>query len=252
MTDLSGRTAVVTGGAAGIGRATAEVLVKRGANVVIGDRSLRAAQEAADRLGDRCVSIEYEAGDEGSIRELVRSAVRTFGGIDILHNNVAITADAWGTDGRLIDTSVEVWDRTMSVNLRSAFVATQEALPSMLEAGRGAIINMGSVAGMRAANSLIAYGTSKAAMIGFTQYVAVQYGAKGIRCNAVSPGSVLTEQVAEAHPKAESAAARVVPMKRIGTVREVAELVAFLAGDAASYINGQNIPVDGGWTSRSP
>lgn len=246
---LSGKVAVITGSAGGIGAETARVLVSRGAQVVLADRDLDRAQAVAAELGAAAVAIEFDATDEASIRAVIEHAVATFGGLDILHNNVARTSEAWSSDTNVLDTSLEVWDSSMDINLRSTFIASKVALPHLIERGGGAIVNMASGAGLRGSPGLTAYGTTKGGIIALTRYLAVQYGRDNVRTNALAPGVIATEQLLENAPDLEKLTLPTLPFHRVGTARDVANVVAFLVSDESAFINGQTIAVDGGGTA---
>lgn len=251
MYDLQDRTALITGGANGIGRATAAALVAYGVNVVIGDMDADKAANVAEQLGPTCSSEYFNATDAESVRSLVQAAHSRLGSLNILHNNVAMTTEAWSKDTTVLDTDLEVWDRTMHINLRSMFVASKAALPYMLEHGQGSIINMSSVAGMAGAQSLVAYGTSKAAVSALTKYLAVQYGAQGVRANCIAPGTILTQQLLDNAGGRESEALDSLPSLRLGEPEDVANLVAFLASEKAAFVNGETLTCDGGRQARS-
>jgi NAD(P)-dependent dehydrogenase (short-subunit alcohol dehydrogenase family) len=246
VSKFAGKVAVITGGAAGIGRATATLLSSEGATVVIADRDVQSAEKVASDLPGDSRAIEFDATDHASITALVDRTVEAFGRIDILHNNVGVTTAAWTADRAVVDTPVEVWDMIMSVNVRSHFLASQAVIPHMLEQGGGAIINMASVAGFRGAPGLTTYGVSKAAVMHLTQFTAVQYGPQNIRVNCIAPGVIKTQQLIDNAPGLEEATLATLPFSRVGEPEDIAAVVAFLASDEAAFINGEIIRVDGG------
>jgi NAD(P)-dependent dehydrogenase (short-subunit alcohol dehydrogenase family) len=157
-----------------------------------------------------------------------------------------MTAEAWGLDKKVLDISLDTWDRTMSVNLRSTFAASQAALPHLIARGGGSIINMGSAAGANGASSLVAYGTSKAAIAVFTKYLAVQYGRDNVRSNCIIPGVIQSEQLLKALPDGGESLVANVAFPRIGQPADVANLVAYLVSKDAEFLNGEMIHCDGG------
>ncbi|MBB4095876.1 SDR family oxidoreductase [Ochrobactrum pecoris] len=249
MGRLDERVMIVTGGASGIGKSTALLAAQEGARVVIADRNLSGAEAVSHAAGDRAIAVRFDATDAPSIDGVVRMAIDHFGRIDILHNNVAMTADAWARDTTVLETTLETWDLTFSVNLRSQFIACKAVLPHMIRQGGGSIINMASGSGHKGASGLVAYGTSKAAIMGFTRYMAVQYGRHNIRTNAIAPGVVLTEQIKSNKPELEAATLVTLPFPRVGVSSDIAGMVVFLASDEAAYVNGQTINCDGGATA---
>jgi NAD(P)-dependent dehydrogenase (short-subunit alcohol dehydrogenase family) len=246
MTSLEGRVAVITGSAHGIGRSTALRLAEEGAAVVVADRDTESARRVVDELSGPGVAVTFDATDADSVRAVVEQTIKEFGQIDVLHNNVGVTSSAWSTDLTVTETALEVWDLVMAVNVRSHFVAAQAALPHMLTAGRGCIVNTASVAGERGKLGLTAYGASKAAVIQLTRSLAVQYGRANVRTNCVAPGVILTEQLVENAPDMEATTLTQLPSPRVGQPTDVASAVAFLASDEAGFINGQVIRCDGG------
>jgi NAD(P)-dependent dehydrogenase (short-subunit alcohol dehydrogenase family) len=249
MGSLDGKVALITGAARGIGAATAEKMARAGAQVVIADLRGEMAQQTAERLGDAVSAVQYDAADAGSIERIVAATVERHGHIDVLHNNAAITDQAWTRDTTVIDTELDFWDLTMTVNLRGTFYTTKCVLPHMLAAGGGAIINTSSIAALTGAGSLVAYGTSKAGIAAFTKYVAVQYGRRGIRTNAIAPGATMTENVIENVPGAEEMVLQTLPFNRAGQPQDMASAVVFLASEEAGFLNGQLLVVDGGATA---
>ena len=246
MAKLAGKVAVITGAARGIGRSTAEVLAREGAAVVLADRDLDVAEAAAREIGSAARAVRFDATDAPSIEAVIAFAMQEFGRIDVLHNNVAMTAEAWSRDTSVLDTTLETWDLTMTINLRSMFVATKAALPHLIAGGGGSIINMASGAATSGAPGLVAYGTSKGGVMTFTKYLAVQYGRDNVRSNCLLPGVIQTEQLLNVIGDNVAAITAASPFHRSGLPTDVAELVAFLASDAAQFLNGQMIHCDGG------
>ena len=249
MGKLDGKVALVTGAAGGIGAATAGVLRSHGATVVIGDIQREAVEATAERLGDGVSAVYYDAANAASVRSLVDTVVERHGRIDVLHNNAAITSQAWTRDTSVLETDLDWFDLTMRVNLRSTFVASQQALPHMIAGGGGAIINMASIAAFSGAPTLVAYGISKAGVATLTKYLATQYGRDNVRTNCIAPGAILTQQVLDNVPGVAELAVSALPFTRAGEGADIGNVVAFLASDDAAYINGQVIIVDGGGTA---
>jgi NAD(P)-dependent dehydrogenase (short-subunit alcohol dehydrogenase family) len=246
MAKLAGKVAVITGAARGIGRSTAQVLAREGAAVVMADRDLDVAEAAAQEIGSAAAAVRFDATDAASIEAMIAFAMQQFGRIDVLHNNVAMTAEAWSRDTSVLDTTLETWDLTMTINLRSMFVATKAALPHLIAGGGGSIINMSSGAATSGSPGLVAYGTSKGGVVTFTKYLAVQYGRDNVRSNCILPGVIQTEQLLNVMGDNVAAITAASPFHRSGLPTDVAELVAFLASDAAQFLNGQAIHCDGG------
>jgi NAD(P)-dependent dehydrogenase (short-subunit alcohol dehydrogenase family) len=252
MGKLSGKVALITGAATGIGAATAEVLVAHGAQVVLGDIRGDAVAMTAKRIGDAASAVTYDAADPESVEGLVDEAVRRHGRLDILHNNAAITAQAWTRDTTVLDTELDWFDLTLRVNLRSGFIAAKRALPNLIASGGGAIVNMASIAAFSGGPTLVAYGISKAGVVAMTRYLAVQYGRQNVRTNCIAPGAVLTEQVLDNVPGVAELSVQALPYVRAGQGADIGNVVAFLASEDAAYINGQVITVDGGGTAGTP
>lgn len=252
MGRVQGKVALITGGAAGIGRATAATLAREGARVVIGDINIEGAEKAAADIGDAATAVRFDATDQRSIQDLVAATMERHGRIDVIHNNAALVGpDAWFTDTTVIDTSVEMWDRAFATNVRSIFLMCKFALPHMVAAGGGSIVNMASVSGMRGRKGLTAYGTTKAAVIGLTRHVAAQHGKDGVRCNAIAPGVIRTQQLLDAAPDLPRQALAGLASPRVGEPEDIAHTVLFLASDESAFINGEVYRVDGGGMATS-
>lgn len=251
---LVGKSAIVTGGASGIGAATVRRLLGEGAKVTIGDVNGAAAEALAKELGDNALGVEFDAGEVGSVERLIGAAVAWSGRLDILHNNAAIMApEHIGQDTNPVDIDFDVWDRTFDVNVRGYLAGIKYAIPHMLNSGGGSIIMTVSGSALRGDLSNIAYGASKGALITFTKYVATIYGKQGIRCNAINPGLIRTEG-----GKRNVAGAMVEIMEhntltpRLGQPEDIAACVAYLASDDAAFVTGAVIDVDGGMLCHQP
>jgi NAD(P)-dependent dehydrogenase (short-subunit alcohol dehydrogenase family) len=247
MGRVEGKIALVTGGAAGIGRQTAITLAREGAQVVIADINLDGAKKVAEGIGGGAAAIHFDATDQQSIQDLVAAVIAQHGRVDVIHNNAALVGpDAWFTDGSVIDTSIEMWDRAFATNVRSIFLMCKYALPHMVEHGGGSIVNMASVAGLRGSSALTAYGSTKAAVIGLTRFIAAQHGKQGVRCNAIAPGVIRTQQLLDAVPDLPQQALAGVASPRVGEPSDIANMVLFLASDESAFVNGEVYRVDGG------
>jgi NAD(P)-dependent dehydrogenase (short-subunit alcohol dehydrogenase family) len=245
MGRVDGKVAIVTGGAGGIGSATAARLAEEGARLVIADLDGALAEEVAHRIGGDAIAVQFDASDVASTEAMIAKAADHFGRIDVLHNNAAFTAGAWSVDTTLLDTSVETWDLTMATNLRSMFVSSKAAMPHMLRQGGGSIINMAAGAAYQGMPALIAYGTSKAGVANFTRYLAVQYGRQNVRSNCILPGLILTKAVTDHVPDTSNLVPHL-PFHRDGQPYDIAALVLFLSSDEAQFMNGQLLCCDGG------
>jgi NAD(P)-dependent dehydrogenase (short-subunit alcohol dehydrogenase family) len=250
---FEGRVAIVTGGGGGVGRATARRLSAQGASVVVADideAAARATVEIIGAEGGAAIASLSDVADEASVKAMVAAAVDTYGRLDLLHNNAALQGLA---DGDVTELDVDVFDRKMAVNARGVMLGCKHAIPALRAGGGGAIVNMASVSGLIGTDENLAYGTSKAAIIGMTRYVASMVGKDGIRCNAIAPGLIMTERL-EAHLSAERAAMyaaeRLLPWP--ADPDDIAGVVTFLASDAGRCITGQTIVVDCGTTAHRP
>jgi len=245
---LEGKVALVTGGAVGIGAGIAERFVAEGASVAIFDINGEGARERAQQLRGQgpVLAIQGDVSSEDSTRNAVQQTVAHFGSLDVLVNNAGIEVA-----GPISGMKSEAWDRQLAVNLKGAFLFSKYAIPPMLGRG-GAIINISSVRAFVSYPGGIAYDASKAALIGFTRALALDHGKDRIRVNAICPGYVdtpMTEEWLKTVANREETMRQVLavhPLGRIGTPRDVAEAAVFLASDAASFITGTTLIVDGG------
>jgi NAD(P)-dependent dehydrogenase (short-subunit alcohol dehydrogenase family) len=246
--DLTDRVAIVTGGSRGIGEATAAALADQGARVVISSRKPDGLQAAADRINARraasVTAIAAHVGRPEDSERLVSQVMERFGRIDILVNNAGTNPHF----GPILDVELSAWDKTFEVNLRGPLVLTKFVVAAWMRAHGGAIVNVASVAGLRSELGLGPYGVSKAALIMLSRQLATELGPLGIRVNAVAPSIVKTEFAAALWGNEEIArrALERNPLGRFATTGEVASTIVFLVSDAASYVNGEVLPIDGG------
>jgi len=243
---FAGKVALVTGGARGIGRATAVRLGGGGAKVAINYKGNAAAADEAKRLveeaGGSATTIQGDVSVEADVDRVVKEAVAFGGGhIDILVNNAGITRD-----DLLIRMTPDAWDAVLDLNLRGAFLVTRAAMRPMMKARYGRVINVSSIAGVAGNAGQANYAAAKAGLIGFTKTVAREMASRNITCNAVAPGFVPTDLTNELLEKMKDTILPQIPLGRFGTVEDVASAIAFLASDDAAYITGQVLVIDGG------
>jgi len=242
---LKDKVVIVTGSSRGIGLAIAETYAKEGAKIVICSTTQEKSDSVSKKIsGDykiETLGIQVDVSNEDSVKNLVDKTLEKFERIDILVNNAGITKD-----NLLIRLSFEDWKRVIDTNLNSVFLCTKAVLRTMLKQKGGRIINMSSGVGVIGNAGQANYSASKAGLIGFTKTVAKEYGAKGILCNAIAPGFIETDMIISLPKDYLDNIISTVPMKRLGTSKEVANMALFLASDLASYITGQVLHVDGG------
>ena len=251
-TRFDGKVAIITGGAGGIGGATARLLTARGAKVVIADIAFANAEALAAELPG-AIAIRLDLEDEASVEAMVADAVAHFGRIDVLHNNAALLGpDIAQADGDIEGMDTALWDRTFAVNVRGTMIACRAALPH-LRANKGNIVNTVSNLALQGHLIQAAYSSSKAAIIQMTRAIAASHGIHGVRCNAVAPGMTMTPALREAFPPLLRQAVEAETLRdRLGDPEDIAEAVAFLASDAARNITGQVLVADGGCASHVP
>jgi 3-oxoacyl-[acyl-carrier protein] reductase len=245
MIDLSGKTAVVTGGSRGIGRAIALRLATQGADVCISYKGNTAAAEKTvadiEALGRKSFAVQADSADPDSAKELISTALAQLGHIDILVNNAGITRD-----DLIMRMKPEDWNDVIATNLSGTFWAIKATTRPMMKARRGRIINITSVSGQAGQMGQANYSSAKAGIIGLTKATARELASRGITCNAVAPGFVLTELTQDLDEKLLDAIKAQTPLGRFASPEEIADAVAFLASDEAAYITGQVLAVDGG------
>lgn len=242
MSNLENRVALVTGGTSGIGEATAKAYAEAGAKVAVAGRDEKDGArivEEIEKAGGKAIFVKLDVTDPDSIKEAVAKTKQELGPIDILFNSAGIHdkyADVLEADG-------ESFSKLMNINVNGVFLVTKEVLPMMLEKGKGAVITVGSQGSMVAGPGGIAYVTSKHALVGFNKQLAYDFGSKGIRANLLAPGFIetpMTEGIDDERLKN-------IPAQRAGTPEEIAKVAVFLASDDASYLQGSEVTVDGGW-----
>ncbi|HEY8597242.1 MAG TPA: SDR family oxidoreductase [Thermomicrobiales bacterium] len=252
MPDLTGQVAVITGGALGIGGGTARRLAADGASVLIADINGEAAEQNAARIreaGGTAEAIVADVSKSADIRRAIDTAVERWGKLTILVNNAfGVAAMAKGT---ALEVEEDDWDRGFAVLVKALYIGAKHAVPLMQAAGGGSIINISSVHGLLAAPRALVYDTGKAAVIGLTRQLAVDFGPLGIRVNAICPGHIVTEAMEqrwEKNPRGLDFFNEQYPVRRTGTPADIAAAIAFLCSQDASFITGQALAVDGGLT----
>jgi NAD(P)-dependent dehydrogenase (short-subunit alcohol dehydrogenase family) len=255
MSRLAGKVAIVTGGAGGIGAATAHELAREGAAVAVVDIDEAKANEVADEIrhtGDHAIALGGDLAEEDVARSVVQATVAEFGRVDVLHNNAALTASSFlSRDTTVSEMSLDVWQRSLQVNLGSQLLMCKYTVPEMRKGGGGSIVNMSSGAALSGDRTRLAYGVSKAGVHALTMYVATSDGKQGVRANTIVPGLILTDAV-RAHLSEDivNGLGRATLTPYVGQPQDVAELVVFLASEQSRYITGQMIAIDGGMSAH--
>jgi 3-oxoacyl-[acyl-carrier protein] reductase len=243
--DLSGKTAIITGSARGIGRAIAEKLAEAGANIVVSDITAETgevtAKEISEKYNVKTIFVEANVTKEEDNVKLVDKAIETFGSLDIMVNNAGITKD-----GLFMRMSESDFARVVDINLKGAFLGAHAAYLKMMKQRSGTIINMASVIGLTGNLGQANYAASKAGLIGMTKSIAAEAAKRGVRCNAIAPGYIRSEMTDILKEDVKQAILDKVPMGTMGTTEDVANAVLFLSSDLSSYITGKTITVDGG------
>jgi NAD(P)-dependent dehydrogenase (short-subunit alcohol dehydrogenase family) len=251
---LKGKTALISGGASGIGRAGALRFAAGGAAVVIADTDADRGAETLDvvrKSSPESSFVKCDVSSEPSVAELFKFIKNKHGKLDVIYNNASVYLP--GRDGRITDIKEENWDRILAVNLKSVFLFCKHGIPLLIERGRGSVINTASSAGMIGIPGCDAYTASKGATVQLTKSMAAEYGQFGVRVNCIAPAAIMTPMMRRSNPEnsdfdEKSFLGLRTPLRRYGTPEEVASLALFLASDESSYINGAVIPADGGIT----
>lgn len=241
---LEDKVAIVTGGASGIGKETVKAFAKEGANVVIADFNEKAGEQVLAEIkeaGGTAIFVKVNVADQESVVQLIERTKEAYGKIDILINNAGITADAMTHK-----MTAETWQKVIDINLTGVFYCTQAVLPSMLEQGKGKVINTSSVSGVYGNFGQINYAATKAGVVGMTKTWAKEYGPKGINVNAVAPGFIATAMVEKMPDKVIEKMKSIIPLNRLGNPSDIANAYLYLASDESNYVNGTTLHVDGG------
>lgn len=242
--EFKGQSALVTGGARGIGKSICERLAREGVNIAVADVMLDAAQDTAKELegmGVKAIAVGMDVSDGQSVAASIKEVAEKLGSIDILINNAGITRD-----GLVMRMKEDAWDAVLSINLKSVFLCTKEIFRTMSKQRYGRIVNISSIVAFMGNAGQANYSASKAGMIGLTKTTAREYASRGITINAVAPGFIVTPMTDQLSEKVKEDMMRNIPLGSFGTAGDVAEAVTFLASPASGYITGQVIHVNGG------
>jgi NAD(P)-dependent dehydrogenase (short-subunit alcohol dehydrogenase family) len=247
--DMDGRVAIVTGSGSGIGRAVAQAFVRHGARVIVADINEAAAQETVELCGqDHARAVAVDVSKESDVAAMVAAAVQEFGRLDYAHNNAGITISGVPT----AEVSLEDWQRVIDVDLTGVFLCMKSEIPAMLDSGGGSIVNTASSLGLVGLAQQPAYVAAKHGVVGLSKAAAMEYSARGVRVNAVCPGVIRTplfEGAAAADPEMLSNIEAAHPIGRVGQPDEIAEAVVWMCSDAASFLTGHPLAVDGGYVT---
>jgi NAD(P)-dependent dehydrogenase (short-subunit alcohol dehydrogenase family) len=249
---LDGKVALITGAGSGIGRATALIFAREGAKLMLSDIAAEGGDETlrmVKQIGVEALFVRTDVSKLAEVEALIGQVISTWGRIDCAFNNAGID----GRMGKLDECTEENWHRTLAVNLTGVFFCMKAEIPHMLRQGGGAIVNTASVAGITGSPGLPAYVASKHGVVGLTRAAALEYGREKIRVNCVCPGPIRTPMLGRlltGRPEMEQRFASAEPLKRLGEPAEIGEAVAWLCSDAASYVTGHAMPVDGGYMAK--
>ena len=251
MALLKDKVALITGGGSGIGRATALIFAREGAKLILADLNRKGVEETAamaERAGAKAIGLECDVLQPAAVENLVAQAVKHFGRLDCAFNNAGVAGD----QARTADSTEECWDFVVGIDLKSVWLCMKYEIAQMLKQKSGAIVNTASIAGLGANPLGIAYSAAKHGVVGLTRTAAVEYAKIPIRVNAVCPGvteTPMVEQGISKRPQMRAVFQKIHPMGRLGRPEEIGEAVAWLCSDAASFVTGIPLPVDGGFTA---
>jgi len=249
---FEGKVALVTGAASGIGRASALAFARAGAKTVVADVVVEGGEETVRMIkaaGGDALFVRTDVSKAAEVETLIQQVVETYGRLDYAHNNAGIEGEGAPT----ADCTEENWDRIININLKGVWLCMKYAIPQMLKHGGGAIVNTASVAGLVGVPGGSAYSAAKGGVVQLTRTVALEYATAGIRVNAVCPGAIRTpmvERIVANRPEVEAVIIALEPIGRLGKPEEIAEAVVWLCSDAASFVTGVPLPVDGGWVAQ--
>ncbi len=249
MGKLDNKTAFITGAGSGMGKAQAVLFAKEGARVIAADINVEGVKETEKQIkeaGGEALAVELDVSSKASVEEAVQKGLEKYGAIDVLSNTAGIL-DGYAPT---LETSEELWDKILNINLKGVYYVTNAVLPQMIERSGGVVINIASIAAFVAGGGGAAYTSAKHAIAGYTKQLSFDYGPKGIRANAIAPGAVetgMTKQIFEEGSAAVMEAVNSVPAGRYGQAEEIAAAALFLASEDASFVHGAILPVDGGW-----
>jgi NAD(P)-dependent dehydrogenase (short-subunit alcohol dehydrogenase family) len=251
MSRFAGRIAIVTGGASGQGAAACRLFAAEGAQVIVADWNQEGAEKLAAEIGG--TAIRTDVSKETDVRAMIAAANERFGRLDILFNNAGVgySESNHFKMASIVDTPDEAWDRILAINLKGCAMGCKHAIPLMVRGGGGAIINNSSIMGIAAVSGADAYSAAKGGIVALTRVLAVDWIKHGVRINCVCPGPVATAMTAPLlqNEEGRKAVIGLSPIGRVAEAEEVARVVAFLASDEASFVNGVIMPVDGGWAA---
>lgn len=250
--DMTGKVAIVTGASRGIGAAVARAFRSAGARVAITARDAEALDRLADELGcsdGHALALPADVSDPGAVAEMVNRVIEKFGRLDFACNNAA---GGGHPPTPLAEVSIEAFDAGLAVSLRGIFLSLRAEIPAIVRSGGGAIVNTSSTAGLQGVGGLATYVAAKHGVEGLTKVAALDYAGLGVRVNAVAPGPILTDNLKRAGARAQEAAAAAMPLQRVGQPEEVAAAVVWLCSEAAGFITGTTLVIDGGKLAGTP
>lgn len=252
MARLDGKVAIITGGGSGLGRATAVLFAEEGAKVTVADWAIEGGEATVETIkgaGGRALFIKADVSKSEDVKNVVKTTVDTYGKLDILMNIAGIVAD----EGSTVDCTEEVFNKVISINLIGVWLGMKYAIPEMIKAGGGSIVNFASIAALEAYKSIPAYAASKGGIISMSRVAAIESADKNIRVNCIAPGHIATQMFLGAwSPEELKHLEEIGPQGRLGKPEEIARVALFLASDEASHITGTTLVADGGITARIP